>query len=40
MAKYNEITFKMICDNDDEHKGSNAESEENLHCEHPVLQYY
>jgi len=26
-------------DSDDEHKGSNADSEENLHCKHPVLQY-
>jgi len=36
MAKCNEITFKMIYDNDDEHKSSNAESEKNLHCKHPA----
>jgi len=22
-----------------EHKGNNTDSEENLHCKHPVLQY-
>jgi len=38
MAKGNEIIFKMMLfDNDDEHKSSNADSEENLHCKHPVL---
>jgi len=41
MAKCNEIISKMmIYDNDGEHKGSNADSEENLQCKHPVLQYY
>jgi len=40
MAKCNEIISKMMLyDNDDEHKGSNADSGENLHCKHPVLQY-
>jgi len=40
MAKCNEIISKMMLyDNDDEHKGSNADSEENLHSKHPVLQY-
>jgi len=29
----------LYYDNDDEHKGSNADSEENLHCKHTVLQY-
>jgi len=29
----------MLYDNDDEHKSSNAYSEENLHCKHPVFQY-
>ena len=29
----------MLYDNDNEHKGSNADSEENLHCKHLVLQY-
>jgi len=41
MAKCNEIISKMMLyNNDDEHKSSNADSEENLHCKHPVLQYY
>jgi len=41
MAKCNEIISKMMLyDNDDEHiLGSNADSEENLHCKHSVLQY-
>jgi len=40
MTKCNEIISKMMLyDNDDEHMGSNADSEENLHYKHPVLQY-
>jgi len=40
MPKFNEIISKMILyDNDDEHNGSSADSEENLHYKHPVLQY-
>jgi len=27
----------MLYDNDNEHKGSNADSEENLYCKHPFL---
>jgi len=41
MAKCNEIISKIVLyDNDDEHKdvGTNADSEENLYCKHPVLQ--
>jgi len=30
----------MLYDNDDEHKGYNADSEENAHHKHPVFQYY
>ena len=38
MVKCNEIISKMMLyDNDDEHKGSNVDSEENLYCKHPVL---
>jgi len=41
MVKCNEIISKMMLyDNDDEHKGSNADSEENLYRKCPVLQYY
>jgi len=36
MAKCNQIISKMMLN---EHKDSNADSEENLHCKHPVLQY-
>jgi len=40
MVKCNEIISKMMLyDNDDEHKGSNVDSEENLHCKHPVFYY-
>jgi len=40
IAKCNEIISKMMLyDNDDEYKGSNANSEENLHYKHSVLQY-
>jgi len=41
MAKCNEIiSKKMLYDNDDEYKGNNADSEENLHRKHTVFQYY
>jgi len=40
MAKCNEIISKMMLyDNNDERKGSNADSEQNLLSKHPVLQY-
>jgi len=38
MAKCNEIISKKMLY--DEYKGSNADSEENLHCKHSVFQYY
>jgi len=39
MPKFNEIISKMILYDNDDHKGSSADSEENLHYKHPVLQY-
>jgi len=39
MAKCNEIISKVMLHDNDEHKSSNADSEKNLYCQHPVLQY-
>jgi len=37
MVKCNEIISMMLYDNDDEHKDSNADSEENLHHKHLAI---